>query len=76
VTRSPRDTEEPVPDYLAYLLRLWRMQGEGAAGWLASLTSPDSGERHGFAGLDDLFLFLQRKTGTGSDVEDAEDSKQ
>jgi hypothetical protein len=72
MTKSPRGTEEQQNDYLAYLLRLWRMQGAGAAGWRASLADPDSGERHGFASLDDLFLFLRRQTGAGSDTENAE----
>ena len=63
MTKSPWGTEEQQTDYLAYLLRLWRMQGAGAAGWRASLADPDSGERHGFASLDDLFAFLKRRTG-------------
>jgi hypothetical protein len=62
-------TEEQVTDYLAYLLRLWRMRGEGSAGWRASLASPGDGEQHGFASLDELFLFLRRRTGTESDAE-------
>ena len=76
MTRSPRDTEEQQPDDLAYLLRLWRMPGEGTAGWRASLTSPDSGERHGFASPEDLFAFLRRQIGVVSDAEDAKDRTQ
>ena len=37
MTKNARGTEEQQTDYLAYLLRLWRMRGEGAAGWRASL---------------------------------------
>jgi hypothetical protein len=70
MTKSPTGTDETVPDYLTYLLRLWRMRGEGAAGWRASLAAPGSGERHGFASLDDLFLFLRRETGGGSEEDD------
>jgi hypothetical protein len=73
MTKSPKGTDETVPDYLTYLLRLWRMRGAGAAGWRASLASPDSGERHGFASLDDLFLFLRRETGAGSEKDDEKD---
>jgi hypothetical protein len=58
---------------LAYLLRLWRMRGEGAAGWRASLVSPGSSEGQVFACLGDLFLFLRRETGTGSEEDDRED---
>jgi hypothetical protein len=72
MTKRPKRTEEEPADDLAYLLRLWRMGGAGASGWRASLLSPDSGERHGFASLDDLFLFLRRQTGAGSEPEDAE----
>lgn len=66
MTKSPGGTEEQQPNYLAYLLRLWRMRGTEEAGWRASLASPDTGERHGFASLDDLFSFLRRQTSAGS----------
>ena len=48
-------------DYLSYLLRLWRV-GEEEAVWRASLESSHTGERKGFAGLDDLFDFLREQT--------------
>ena len=67
--KSPKGRDEPVPDYRTYVLRLWRMRGAGAIGWRASLADPDSGERHGFASLDDLLLFLRRETGVGSGAE-------
>ncbi len=73
MTEGPQGAEELETDYLAYLLRLWRMRGEGAAGWRASLARPGSGERHGFADLDDLFLFLRRQTGAGAEGEDDKD---
>ena len=76
MTEGPQRTEELQTDYLAYLLRLWRMQGDGAAGWRASLMTPASGERHGFANLDDLFLFLRRQTGAGSEGDDDKDRPQ
>jgi hypothetical protein len=44
------------PHYLSFLLRLW---GAGQGTWRASLESPMTGERHGFASLKDLFAFLQ-----------------
>ncbi len=73
MTEGPQRTEELKTDYLAYLLRLWRMQGDGAAGWRASLACPGSGKRHGFANLDDLFLFLRRQTGAGAEGNDNND---
>jgi hypothetical protein len=56
------------PEYLSYLLRLWRENdSEGAHGvetsvWRASLERPQAGERQGFASLEDLFAFLKKET--------------
>jgi hypothetical protein len=46
--------------YRAYLLRLWLtdLEGAGAAGWRASLEDSRTGERLGFASLEQLFAFL------------------
>ena len=52
----------PPHPYLSFLLRLWPMQGEADELWRASLESPDSGERRGFADLPALFAFLQEVT--------------
>ena len=46
------------PIYQSYLLRLWRSGTGRDALWLASLESPMTGERRGFATLNDLFAFL------------------
>lgn len=53
--------------YASYLLRLWR-EGEAAEGWRASLHDPHTGERLGFAGLDELFGFLQEQAGVRADA--------
>ena len=50
-------------DYFAYLLRLWREPGGETARWRASLQDPHSGEKFGFAHLDDLVAFLRERTG-------------
>jgi len=47
------------PRYLSYLLRLWQTSDDGKQIWRASLESPGSGERRGFASLEDLFKFLK-----------------
>jgi hypothetical protein len=47
--------------YRSYLLRLWRVPGEEIATWRASLESPYTGERRGFAGLEELVAFLRRQ---------------
>jgi hypothetical protein len=49
--------------YLAYMLRLWQVSSDGEPIWRASLESPHSGERKGFAKLETLFAFLEAQTG-------------
>ena len=48
--------------YLSYLLRLRQTSDGGRQVWRASLQSPDSEERQGFASLEDLIGFLQAQT--------------
>ena len=48
--------------YLAYLLRLWQADTDEGPAWRASLESPHTGERQGFADLETLFSFLREKT--------------
>jgi hypothetical protein len=48
--------------YASYLLRLWSIEDEGRLVWRASLESPHTGERWGFASLDALFTFLRQET--------------
>jgi hypothetical protein len=43
--------------YLSYLLRLWQ-ESKAERIWRASLENISTGERRGFASLDDLFGFL------------------
>ena len=54
------------PVYLSYLLRLWGVSDQNKsqaiserAAWRASLEDPHTGQRQGFASLDDLFEFLR-----------------
>jgi len=61
VTRERKGSGE-MPGYVSYLLRLWREKGGQTAQWRASLQDPHSGERVGFASLEDLFSFLRRET--------------
>ena len=51
------------PGYLAYLLRLWQVKTDEGPVWRASVESPHTGERHGFANLELLFAFLEEQTG-------------
>jgi hypothetical protein len=53
--------------YLSYLLRLWQASGGSSDPlgdpplWRASLESPQTGTRLGFASLGDLFAFLEEE---------------
>ncbi len=46
--------------YHSYLLRLWCTETP-ARSWRASLEDPHTGERVGFAGLEQLFTFLMEQ---------------
>jgi hypothetical protein len=48
--------------YHAYLLRLWRAQTgrRGTAGWRATLENARTGQRLGFASLEQLFVHLMQ----------------
>ena len=52
-------------DYLAYLLRLWRIGKGEDARWRASLQDPHTGQRMEFASLDDVVAFLKQRMGDG-----------
>ena len=45
--------------YLSYMLRLWQTSDGTKQIWRASLESPGTSERWGFASLKDVFDFLQ-----------------
>jgi hypothetical protein len=47
--------------YQAYLLRLWRVPCQGRWQWRASLENPQSAERQLFAGLEQLFAFVEER---------------
>lgn len=49
--------------YLAYLLRLWQVCDKGQVGWRASTENAHTGEQRGFAGLPELFTFLEKEAG-------------
>jgi hypothetical protein len=58
---ADKPTNQP-RQYLSYLLRLWQESGGDPPLWRASLQNPQSEEVRGFAGLGDLFAFLQHET--------------
>jgi hypothetical protein len=69
---SGRNMNKMQPEYLSYLLRLWRendsvgAHGVETALWRASLERPQAGERQGFASLEELFAFLRKETRSSS----------
>gem|GEM_PF-2057545 len=62
------------PHYCSYLLRLWQTSNGERQIWRASLESPGSGNRRGFASLDELFEFLAAQTEHEDDRDDCKGS--
>ena len=57
------------PDYISYLLRLYRVSDDGKLVWRISLESSLTGEREGFASLNALLGFLRQQMGMTSNAE-------
>jgi hypothetical protein len=53
-------------EYYSFLLRLWRVTENGNQEWRASLESVESGEKHGFTSLEELWIYLNQQTVTGN----------
>jgi hypothetical protein len=47
--------------YVAYLLRLWQARDAEGVRWRASLEDIRTGQRQGFASLEELFEFLRTR---------------
>ena len=60
MTQKETGAERP-PLYLAYLLRLWQIDGDRPR-WRASLRSVANGEQRGFSSLEALFEYLREET--------------
>jgi hypothetical protein len=52
--------------YHSYLLRLWCTEQAERGCWRASLEDSHTGERIGFASLEELFAFLMERSEVGS----------
>lgn len=61
------------PRYHAYLLRLYQVRDDKGMIWRASLESPHTGKRHGFANLDALLDFLAADTSSPGQPEEKSD---
>ncbi len=62
--------------YLAYMLRLWQVNHQGSPVWRASLESPHTGERKGFADIKHLLAFLQEKTAPAAEINRTDNQQQ
>ena len=60
------------PTAHSYLLRLWPTGPAGQPVWRASLEDVQTGERLGFANLEQLFVFLMEQTEQSGDPPDAQ----
>jgi hypothetical protein len=54
------------PRYHSYLLRLWLAGDDQAPLWRISLENAQTGERRGFASLEELLIFLKEEMGEKS----------
>jgi hypothetical protein len=52
---------DQLPDYMAFLLRLWRVDEADGVQWRASLEEASTGEQRGFADIDRLCAFLEEQ---------------
>jgi hypothetical protein len=57
-------------EYIAYMLRLWPVGNKTKQVWRASLEDAHTGERMGFANLDELFDYLRQQTGMEANPEE------
>jgi hypothetical protein len=57
---SPPPINPPDRKYRSFLLRLWCVDTANSC-WHASLEDPHTGERIGFASLEQLFAFLMEQ---------------
>lgn len=49
-------------EYQAYVVRIWPVRDEEGVIWHALITNAHTGETRGFAGLEDLFVYLREQT--------------
>jgi hypothetical protein len=61
------------PEYIAFLLRMWRVPEDGGAHWRASLERPGDGQQLAFTDLEAAFDYLRRQAGQPPSVPPAAD---
>jgi hypothetical protein len=55
---QPNTEEKKNAQRLFYVLRLWQVDGPQGSDWRASLENPGTGQRIGFASLEQLFGYV------------------
>ncbi len=48
-------------NYDSYLLRMWQVPTNGEFAWRISLENVQTGEKHGFANLEEFIIYLKEK---------------
>lgn len=56
-------TEGAQPEYLSYLVRLWRVGDGEEPAWRATLKSSQTGQQVGFDSLEALFDYVRGEAG-------------
>ena len=52
-------------DYYSFLLRMWRVKENNQQVWRASLDNVESGDKRGFACLEELLAYLRQTAEQG-----------
>ncbi len=60
---------------ISFLLRLWCVDETRRFNWRASLEMPETGKRIGFAGLEQLFIYLIELCENCNDDQDKENKE-
>jgi len=54
--------------YRSFLLRLWQIMEKGEQEWRASLENVETGEKHGFTNLEELWAYLLQVTANDDQI--------
>ena len=73
LNRFPMASDNP-NNYQAYLLRLWR--DDGNTPWRASLQDTRAGQLHTFASLSQLIAFIEQQAGLEEEMSGRQESKE
>jgi len=57
-----KNSQSQPETYLAYLVRLWKVNQDEQCCWRVSIEDPFTGERHGFVNVNAFIAFIKEKT--------------